>query len=286
MGALVSDTRLLIQGSMSDEIAVLGSAYSPGSGLLNLSSTPRAIGPGAVLSSGLNVWYVLSVDTGGATLTVLGGHEGARDDALPSGAVVRVRPRITDYALFTEINRDIRALGSRGTGLFHPYVHEFGFEPTWETYPRPVEADGGWPVNIEYLVDGSPNTWRPQRGWRALPDGGVQLVGSSGGTRLRITYGMPFRPAPDLSFDLVAEGRMPEVMLEVLSLGAAASQLRTMEARRVQVTAQGDARNPTEVPMTGNTSVAREYMRIRQERLEAARLAVQQQFPPRRVGLA
>ena len=59
-------------------------------------------------------------------------------------------------------------------------------------------------------------------------------------------------------------------MLDIPPLGAAASLLRTTDARRNQITAQGDARRAAEVPSSVNLSTAsvldREYkMRVQDE---------------------
>ena len=112
----IADTRRLLSASLTDEFTTLAEPYVAGTGTLTLSTVPKRLGPGTVLSSGAATFYVLANVS--SQCTVIAGYEGNPDVNVAAGSVVRWSPRFTDYQLFTVLKSVIGSLSSPSNGLF------------------------------------------------------------------------------------------------------------------------------------------------------------------------
>ena len=148
-------------------------------------------------------------------------------------------------------------------------------DPTYQTYVVPVGAENM--INLLRVRWRSPGTTDV---WTEIPDRYYRWVYSNeqnivrllynvpSGTDIEFTYKAPFSQATSLSDDLVEDIGLSESMIDIPALGAAVSLLRTTEARRNQITTQGDSRRPDEVSMTANSSIATQMEREYRQRVQ------------------
>jgi hypothetical protein len=281
MGDSIRETRSLVYGSMSEQINLLASPYMAASDRLEFKFDVSGITPGMVLSSGLNVWYVVEVAAPAKTVYVVPNYDGARSAALALGEVVYVRPRATDWMLFNEVNRVIMQMSSRTNGLYAEAVeHVQGKFGHWGVYDLQTTGfDSIVAVRVREPWGYSHNGWKRlgDKDWRFNPhDNQLRILNSefSWVNDIEVTYRKPFRAATDLLTDLVLGCGLAETMQDIPALGAAAGLLLTTEGRRGQLSAQSDPRKAAEVQMGSNSSAAREMRRRYDQRIddEAIRL--------------
>jgi hypothetical protein len=96
---------------------------------------------------------------------------------------------------------------------------------------------------------------------------------------VKVFYKSRFRAAQGLSDDPIGDCGLMDSMLDIPSLGAAVSLLRTTESRRAQIAAQGDPRRADEVPPGSNSSAARELAREYQSRIDEERIRLTNLYP-------
>ena len=280
---LVADTRRMAYGSMSDQLNFLAQEYLLGDGTLTMMMDVDNITPGMVLSSGLNVWYVIGTEPAQRRVTVHAGYDNSRNDALPVGAPVMIRPRVTDWLLFGYLNDTVRALSSTTYGLYRQGMWEdANTARVWGTYPIPADAQDMTNlirVQVKYFfstdlwVDINPNyvDWQPENDIIRIKD----FVPS--GMPIRFNYRAPFKPAASLTSDLEVDMGLAPSMHDIPALGAAVRLLRTTESRRSQIHNQGDSRRADEVQSGANTAAATDLNREFRQRVndEYARLLQQ-----------
>ena len=283
---MVADARRITYGSMTEQINVLAANAAPGATSLFMDLDVAGITPGTILSSGLNVWYVTGVSSSNKEIIVIPGYEDSPQGAASSGDIVMIKPRITNWYLFTTINDEIRKLSSPTNGLYRVGTWTVEVSPTYQTYEVPSEALNMTNIlRVRYRWPGTPDVWSDIRTssyrWIVSETGNkIQLlVNVPSGTEIEFTYKAPFVEATSLSDDPVADCGLAPTMLDLPPLGAAASLLRTTDSRRNQISAQTDPRRSAEVPPGANLSSAaimdREYKARVQD--EYARLI--QRFP-------
>ena len=277
---LIADTRRMTYGSMADQLNFLAAEALVGAAELEFVMDVASITPGMVLSSGLNVYYVIGVDANTKKVTVHPAYGNSRNDALPVGSPVMIRPRVTDWLLFNYLNDVIKALSSTTYGLYREGSWE---DPNnsnvWSTYTIPVDAQDMTNltrVQVKYFystdvwVDVPPNLveWQPERGL-------VRIKGAiPSGMPIRFDYRAPFKAAASLTDDVVVDCGLRESMLDIPPLGATVRLLRTTESRRSQTHNQSDPRRADEVQSSANTGAATDLNREFRQRVndEYARL--------------
>ena len=274
---LVADARRMTYGSMTEQINLVGSAAAAAATSVILDLDVSGITPGMVLSCGLNVWYVRGTTTSTNEVFLIPGYDNSPKDAVSVGDIVTVKPKVTDWYLFNIINDELRKLSSPTSGLYRIGSWSVNVSPTYQTYEVPVEALNMTNIaRVRYRWPGTPDVWSDIRtsSYRWIVSEGDNkfqlLVNIPSGTEIEFTYKAPFVLATSLADDPVEDCGLSETMLDIPPLGAAASLLRTTDARRNQITAQGDARRAAEVPSSVNLSTAsvldREYkMRVQDE---------------------
>ena len=274
---LVADARRITYGSMTEQINLVGSAAAAAATSVILDLDVSGITPGMVLSCGLNVWYVRGTTTSTNEVFLIPGYDNSPKDAVSVGDIVTVKPKVTDWYLFNIINDELRKLSSPTNGLYRIGSWSVNVSPTYQTYEVPIEALNMTNLaRVRYRWPGTPDVWSDIRtsSYRWIVSEGDNkfqlLVNIPSGTEIEFTYKAPFVLATSLADDPVEDCGLSETMLDIPPLGAAASLLRTTDARRNQITAQGDARRAAEVPSSVNLSTAsvldREYkMRVQDE---------------------
>lgn len=269
----IADTRRLLSASLTDELTTLATDYTAGTDSLTLSTVPKRLGPGTVLSSGEATWYVLANTS--SQCTVIAGYEGNPDVNVAAGSVVRVSPRFTDYQLFTTIKQVIGSLSSPLNGLYG--IVKWQDVRDDEMYPIPDEI---LPYLIRILQVRSKTT---EDDWSI--DGAYTTSLSPGSEYVRVyNYALMHEfiasvkiiPPADFTSDLITYCGLTDTMLDIPSLGAAGILMNGQEARRVHLEAQGDPRRAEQVPMTGGTNAARELRRMFSERVNEEAVRIQQ----------
>lgn len=283
---LVSDARRITYGAMTEQINLISANAAANADTISLQLDIAGITPGMVLSSGLNVWYVKGSNPASKEVYVIPGYDNSPKVAVTTGDTVIVKPRVTDWYLFNAINDEIRKLSSPMNGLYRVGTWVTDVSPTYQTYEVPSGAlDMTNILRVRYRWPGTPDVWSDLRTsayrWVVSETGNkIQvLVNVPSGTEIEFTYKAPFVEAATLADDPVADCGLAQTMLDIPPLGAAATLLKTTDARRNQITAQGDSRRAGEVPSGVNLSSAamldRDYkMRVQDE---YARLV--QRFP-------
>jgi hypothetical protein len=219
-----------------------------------------------VLSSGLNVYYVIGTEPAIRRVVVYASYDNSRNDALPIGSPVMIRPRVTDWLLFQNVNDIIRALSSATYGLYREAFWTAKTDTTWNTYTIPPEAaDMTGLIRVSVKIPSSGDVWVeiPRNSVQYQPEHGVVRLTSYWLTSgdIRFDYKAPFKAAALLTSDVTVDCGLAETMTDIPPLGAAARLLRTTESRRNQIHNQGDSRRAGEVTVTGNTRAADEMTR-------------------------
>jgi hypothetical protein len=279
---MVADAKRMAYGSMSEQINVIGSAYTAGSSELVLDLDVSGITPGMVLSSGLNVWYVKGIDPATSTVLVIPGYDNSPKEACAVDDFVYIKPKVTDWFLFNMINEEISKLSSPSNGLYRIDSWTADVDATWQTYDIPTADLPGFIgfLRVRYRFPGSDDSWIdiPEKAYRVQINDGTSRVrllrNVPSGTEVQFLYKGSFTKASSLSDDVVTVCGMLESMADIPPLGAYGTLMRTSESRRNQVQAQGDARRATEVSPGANSAtmqaidrdyrdrVAQEYIRL------------------------
>lgn len=278
---LVNDVRRRVYGTMTENVNLIQTSASAGQTSLQLELGVDGIQRGMLLSSGLNVWFVKGVYAVDNTVYVVPGYDGAPQNAVSTGDIVYVRPRMTDWFAFNAINDNIRALSSPDAGLYKIGTWVAEVDATYQTYAVPVEAQNMTNIlRVRWRWPGTPDVWtemapRHYRWIYSTEQNNIRIfINIPSGTEVEFTYKSPFTVATSLNDDPVVDCGLTDNMLDIPVLGAAIELLLTTESRRTQIQTQGDSRRPDEVPASSNTSIAtalqREYRARVQE--EMARL--------------
>lgn len=283
---LVAEARRITYGSMTEQINLIASNAAAGADTLAMELDVSGITPGMILSSGLNVWYVKGSNIASKQVFVIPGYDNAPENAVTANDKVFIKPRVTDWYLFGVVNDEIRKLSSPMSGLYGVGTWVTDVSPTYQTYEVPTEALNMTNIlRVRYRWPGTPDVWSDVRTssyrWIVSETGNkIQLlVNIPSGTEIEFTYKKPFVQATDLADDPVADCGLSETMLDIPPLGAAATLLKTTDARRNQIGVQGDARRAGEVPSSANLSSAAALDRDYKMRVQDEYARLIQRFP-------
>ena len=75
MGELVGEVRRLTYGTLTEQLNLIKSDYTPLQTEIFLDMDINQIQPGMLLSSGLNVWYVRTVNNAARSVLVIPGYD-------------------------------------------------------------------------------------------------------------------------------------------------------------------------------------------------------------------
>jgi hypothetical protein len=271
---------------MTENVNLVQVSASAGQTSLQLELGVDGIQKGMLLSSGLNVWFVKGVYANDNTVFVIPGYDGSPQQAVTAGDMVYVRPRMTDWFAFNALNDVLRRLSSPENGLYKIGTWTAEVDATYQTYVVPTAAEGMTNIlRVRWRVPGTTDVWTdlPDRMWRWVYSADQNVIrilrNIPSGTDVEFTYKAPFTLATSLSTDPVATCGLTESMLDIPALGAAAMLLRTTEARRTQVSTQGDSRRPEEVPVTANSSIASQLDREFKNRVQEEMIRLVTRIP-------
>lgn len=269
MQDMIADVRRMAYGTLNDQINLVATEYTAGATTLVLDMDVSNITPGMVLSGGLNVWYVKGTDPTTKTVYVIPKFDNSPEAALPVGTFVYIKPRVTDWNLFSTLNEEILRMSSPENGLYKIASWTANVDSTWQTYAIPAEAqDMIGMLRVRYRVPGSDDTWVdiPDKTYRMQMNVDtfyVRLLRNiPSGTDIEFIYKAPFTPATSVTDDVVADCGLMQSMVDIPPLGAYASLMRTTESRRNQVQTQGDARRAQEVSSGANVNM---YARVERD---------------------
>lgn len=285
MGNLIDQTRLQVNGALSEPINVLASEYQPGDATINLAVRTEQIAPGMILSSGLNSWYVSAYAQSTGEVSVVSSPNGEPDTPLPVGARIRIRPRFTDFQIFTWLNSQISVMSSSANGLWRLGSWQAPVDAPWNTYQVPDELNNMLDViRVRHLVVGSPDQWTEMRQYAVQRQDGKTTI------RVydpHITFGTmdfivksPLTQAASTSADMIADCGLSESMLDIPVLGATAHMMIANETQRLHLRGQGDTRRPDEVPPSHGMNMSAYLFRRRDERINEEYARLTQAFPP------
>lgn len=267
MSDMVAEVRRLTYGTLTEQLNLVKKDYAPNQTEIFLDMDTSQIQPGMILSSNLNVWYVRNVNSGSRSVRVIPGYDNAPKVAGKAGDFVYIRPRMTEWYSFSQLNNQFRLLSSPGRGLYKTDVWYDTINTTYQTYDIPVEAlNMVGLARIRYRLPGTPDVWYElqNKSYRVM-DSKVQLLYNvpTGGSQLEFTYRAPFSQATGLLDEVETVVGLGESQLDIPPLGVAIGLIRTTESRRNQVQTQTDARRGAEVPPESNvmdaTRLERQY---------------------------
>jgi len=281
----INRARLYLLAGQVEERNKLAVDYSSGSGTLTFSMPMKSIQAGVRLSCGLNTFYVWEVHN--QTATVTGGEDGGADTPLSSGDIVRVRPRWSDYEIWTAIIEDLAELSAPTNGLFQMKTTTFNYSQAIDGYDL-AGVTNILAIDSLRMDDGAHSklwtTMGPGR-WQLLRDAdptdfpsGLGLVlydPPLNGAAVRVTYRAPFDPPylEDPQYDVTSTG-LPATANDLPPMGAVVRLVASREIRRNQTETQPETRRATEVGPGAIAASYRGIAALRATRIfqEAARL--------------
>lgn len=285
IGNMVADARRMAYGGMSETINTL-QAVGAGATALTFNFDISTMTPGTVLSSGLNVWYVTSVDTTAKIAQVIPNYDDSQSNAVLSGDIVYVRPRASAWYIFTTMQDVIRSMSSPANGLYRVGQWTDTVDATYQTYDIPVAAQSMQGLlGARVLAPGTPDSWvdLPAKSLLWQQDQNIVRITRAlpAGVNIEFRYKGPFSVPVSLSQDPIADVGLTDTMVDIPALGTVVTLLRTTEGRRNSVTTQGDSRRATEVDAGANLSAAREFERDYNSRIGEESLRLNSRNPYR-----
>ena len=292
----VEATRTNLQGSFADQRVALGAPYVAGSGTLTFASTNPAIAVGAILSIGLNIFYVTGAITASLTATVIGGQNGSTDVSAASASIVRINPQFTDWDIWTALGADLADLSSPLNGLYSMQYTDFNYASNIVQYDLGAAAANQL-IEIYQLRHLTPGSFKDfnaisKEAWELIlnaytgdiPNGiGVYIKNPLGlypSYKVRAMWKSAFVMPPTLqsglSFSLI-----PSSAYDLPPLGAA---IRIMAGREIMRNSpvQAEYRRATEVPAGAVGASANGLKSLRQMRIDAEASRLVNMYPPYR----
>ena len=265
MSDMVAEVRRLTYGTLTEQLNIIKTEYAPGQTEIFLDMDTSQIQPGMILSSGLNVWYVRNVNNGSRSVRVIPGYDNSPIQGGSANDFVYIRPRMTEWYAFSQLNNQFKTLSSPGAGLYRIAQWKSPVVTTYQTYPFPEDAQVDGIVRIRYRLPGTPDVWYEidNKAYRVYDDK-IQLLYNipTGGSELEFNYRTPYGKAEFLTDDVLEVVGLPESAHDIPPLGVAVGLLRTTESRRNQVQTQTDARRAEEVAATANNTDAGRLERV------------------------
>lgn len=267
MSDMVAEVRRLTYGTLTEQLNLVKKDYAPNQTEIFLDMDTSQIQPGMILSSNLNVWYVRTVNSGSRSVRVIPGYDNAPKVGGKAGDFVYIRPRMTEWYAFSQLNNQFRLLSAPGRGLYKTGVWYDTINTTYQTYDIPPEAlNMVGLARVRYQLPGTPDVWyeMQNKSYRVM-DSKIQLLYNvpTGGSQLEFTYRAPFSQATGLLDEVETVVGLSESQVDIPPLGVAIGLIRTTESRRNQVQTQTDARRGAEVPPESNimdaTRLERQY---------------------------
>jgi hypothetical protein len=278
---LINTTRnRYLLGGLTEQRNKLAANYTAGATTIAFKYESRGIAPGALLSIGLNTFYVWAVDTTSNTATIEGGQNGTVDANALNGATINVQPRYTNNDIFNALNEDLLDLSSPHNGLYQIVQNQFKYSSSIIGYDLVGATNILSVQEIRYdeltaykrtpqleLVD-----FRLERA-NSLTDypSGYSLKlfrGGVAGQNVNVLLRTAFTPYAAVTDNVLASG-ISATMTDLPPMGAALRLLAGREVRRNQFESQGDTRRAEEVTPGSVGASSRGIAAMRQTRIQA-----------------
>jgi hypothetical protein len=241
----------------SDSINLLAAPYTPGSGVLSLKYPLTGLQTGTKISVGLTVFHVWSVTD--LTATVTAGVEGSPDVASPTGTLVRVKPRWTDWDLYGGLQSSLSSLSSPKNGLYQVKTVEFPYNTAVRGYDLGTDNVLGV-MAVRYQIQGPSLSWPLMENYQWRLERNADLTDFPSGTAIRVDAGYSGRPIqvvykcgftqlpdpPDVTVNLSTIGLHVEAW-DIPPIGSAINIQTGVDIERTRLDTQGDARKGDEV---------------------------------------
>lgn len=281
MRDMLSDTRRMAFGSMTEQINLIAEPAVAGATEIKMQLDISGITVGMAISSDLNVWYVKGTDPSTNTVFVVPGYDNSPKTAATVDSFVLIKPRVTDWYMFETMNQEILRLSTPEHGLYKIASWQAAVDPTYQTYEIPEEAfDMIGMLRVRYRMPGTTDVWIdiPEKSYRVQTGVSGSIIrllrNIPSGTDIEFLYKGPFHQAEGIDDNVNDVCGLSATMVDIPTLGCLATLLRTTESRRNQVQQQGDSRRAGEVGGGSNMSIAQLVEKDHQMRIweEAARL--------------
>lgn len=266
----VETVRSMLQGTAIDEVSVLASPYTAATDTaLNLKYAKRNIVPGSTVCADINTFTVMAVSSDGLRLDVLPSMDGGPNLDMVANEIVRIRPKISTWSIFREIQSEIDGLSAPQNGLFWPWrLDHYDLDYTSGIYMLPLSTVGPRPFRLlrsEYRQRGT-NLWVPFTDAEYVREANYVHVLSDPqqADAYRFTMAVAFGQMHNLDSELVDIG-VTNSMADIPIFGAASTLVLGWEGQRIQPISQGPTRRASEVQVSSSANLSRIYKQRQQE---------------------
>lgn len=261
---------------------MLAQNYVAGSSDLELQYTPDGIAPGVFLGIDLEVFYVWTVT--GSTVSVSGGQSGTTPANHTAGAMIRVNPQFSDFAIMNALNNELLDLSSPHNGLYQVKTMDFTYNPVQGSYDLSGVTDLLDILTVRFKTPMPDRRFPSILKWRLdrnqidayFPSGYSLTLYQDGfpGQPIYVQYKATFGQMANLTDDVVSLCGLPATAVDIPPMGAIIRLVAGMEVTRNSLRAESDAKRAEEVPPGAVLNSTKALMMVRQERIvaEAARL--------------
>ena len=266
----VETVRSMLQGATLDDVSVLAVPYTAATDTsITLKYAKRNLTPGSTVCAGINTFTALAVTSDGLKIDVLPSMDGGPNLDLPVNEIVRIRPKITTWSIFREVQSEIDSMSAPQNGLFWPWrLDHYDLDYTSGIYMLPLSTVGPRPFRLlrsEFRQRGT-NLWVPFSDAEYIREANYVRVRSDPqqADAYRFTMAVAFGQMQSLDSELVDIG-VTNSLADIPIFGAAATLILGWEGQRVQPVSQGPTRRASEVQVTSNANLSRVYKQRQQE---------------------
>lgn len=243
-----------LAGVGGERFNLLAGSITSSSGELTLQHPTDGLDQGAVVElrtdDGGEPMHVWTNDLDNKQLTVERGWAGSTPLSASAGALVAIRPLVTDWEAYQVLQDVLSSLP--GEGLYRQASTALTFDEVEDGYDVSALTDLRSIFAVELAIN-SKQYWQYE--WRR-DDDLLRLTQIDATTYpATLHYRAEFTPLASFTDDLEDDAGMPEGSADVLPLGAALRLVSGHEAMRGNPFAQQSSRQPEDVPPTSGLRV-------------------------------
>lgn len=274
VATLVQKARFLLFGSQRDRVNFVASDPGTG-GALELTLDASDIAVGDYVDCNFETMLVTAVS--GTTLTVHRGMDGTVPAAIPVGSLVRIRPVVTDNALFLDMQAELADLSSPNNGLYQ--VRTVDLDITTSANGYDLTLPDATVLIKARSSDQTNDWWRPtgvtmEIGHAGFTSGVAIFLRGQSGRTLRVWVQAPFG-ALSLTAPVEDTG-LGTTATDLLAIGAAYRTAIGREFARSLFESQGDTRRAGEVPPGAQRQGLTPFVALRATRIAAEKARLDQ----------
>lgn len=273
---LVQQARFLLFGSSTrDRVNFLADDLSATGTALNLTLDAQDYAVGDYIESNFESMLVTAVSSN--TLTVQRGMDGTVPASIIAGTLVRIRPIVTDYALFLDMQAELADLSSPHNGLYQVRTADLHVTNSANGYDLGL-ADATKLIKAR-TSDQTNDWWRPtgvsmETGHVDFTSGVAIFLRGLSGRLLRVWVQAPFG-ALTLTAAVETTG-LATTAMDLLPIGAAYRTAIGREFARDIFESQGDTRRAGEVPPGAERQGLTPFVALRATRIAAEKARLDQ----------